>query len=53
MQGRTTIVIVHRFSMIRNARKIHVMQNGNLVANGSHHDLIIDTGSLNAHRYRL
>jgi ATP-binding cassette subfamily B protein len=53
MQGRTTIVIAHRFSTIRNARKIHVMQNGNLVASGSHHELISDTKSLYAHLYRL
>ena len=53
MQGRTTIVIAHRFSTIRNARKIHVMQNGNLVASGSHHELISDTNSLYAHLYRL
>ena len=53
MQGRTTIVIAHRFSTIRNARTIHVMQNGNLVASGSHLELISDTDSLYAHLYRL
>ena len=53
MQGRTTIVIAHRFSTIRNARKIHVMQNGRLVASGAHHELIQDESSLYAHLYRL
>ena len=53
MQGRTTIVIAHRFSTIRNAGKIHVMDNGRLVASGSHQELISDQQSLYAHLYRL
>jgi ATP-binding cassette subfamily B protein len=53
MQGRTTIVIAHRFSTIRNARTIHVLQNGRLVATGSHQELVADTGGLYAHLYRL
>jgi ATP-binding cassette subfamily B protein len=53
MQGRTTIVIAHRFSTIRNARTIHVMQSGKLVASGSHQELISDEKSLYAHLYRL
>ncbi|MEY3894773.1 MAG: hypothetical protein RLZZ214_292 [Verrucomicrobiota bacterium] len=53
MQGRTTIVIAHRFSTIRNAKKIHVMQNGRVVASGSHQELIRDESSLYAHLYRL
>ncbi len=53
MQGRTTIVIAHRFSTIRNAGKIHVMENGRLVASGSHQELIGDQQSLYAHLYRL
>jgi ATP-binding cassette subfamily B protein len=53
MKGRTTIVIAHRFSTIRNAANIHVMQNGRLVASGSHDDLIRDEKGLYAHLYRL
>ena len=53
MQGRTTIVIAHRFSTIRNARTIHVMDSGRLVASGSHQELISDERSLYAHLYRL
>ena len=53
MQGRTTIVIAHRFSTIRNARTIHVMENGRLVASGSHQELVGDETSLYAHLYRL
>ena len=53
MQGRTTLVIAHRFSTIRNAHTIHVMQSGRLVASGSHDALISDPASLYAHLYRL
>ena len=53
MQGRTTIVIAHRFSTIRNAKVIHVMQNGRVVASGSHHELVENPKSLYAHLYRL
>jgi ATP-binding cassette, subfamily B, bacterial MsbA len=53
MQGRTTIVIAHRFSTIRNAKTIHVMQDGKVVASGSHNELVSDEASLYAHLYRL
>ncbi len=53
MQGRTTIVIAHRFSTIRNATTIHVLQDGNLVASGSHDALIQDQTGLYAYLYRL
>jgi ATP-binding cassette subfamily B protein len=53
MKGRTTIVIAHRFSTIRNAAVIHVMQNGRLVASGAHDGLIRDETGLYAHLYRL
>ena len=53
MEGRTTIVIAHRFSTIRNARTIHVMQDGRVVASGSHQELIGDQTSLYAHLYHL
>ena len=53
MKGRTTIVIAHRFSTIRNARLIHVMQNGRLVATGTHDQLIADPNGLYAHLSRL
>jgi ATP-binding cassette subfamily B protein len=53
MKGRTTIVIAHRFSTIRNAGVIHVMQNGRLAASGSHEELMCDQNGLYAHLYRL
>lgn len=39
MRGRTTVVIAHRLSTIRNADKILVIQNGQIVEQGSHEKL--------------
>ncbi len=40
MQGRTTVVIAHRLATIRNADQIAVMENGQLVAQGKHQELV-------------
>ncbi len=40
-EGRTTILITHRLSQIRWADRIIVLENGRLVANGSHEELLI------------
>jgi ATP-binding cassette, subfamily B, bacterial MsbA len=53
MRGRTTIVIAHRFSTIRNASMIHVMHNGRLAASGCHDELMRDPSGLYAHLYKL
>jgi ATP-binding cassette subfamily B protein len=53
MKGRTTIVIAHRFSTIRNAGVIHVMRDGRVAASGSHEELMRDADGLYAHLYRL
>jgi len=44
MRGRTSFVIAHRLSTIRNADLIIVMQNGNIVENGTHEELIEKRG---------
>ena len=45
MQNRTTIVIAHRLSTIENADRILVMEQGKIIENGRHHDLLQLNGS--------
>jgi ATP-binding cassette subfamily B protein len=39
-EGRTTILITHRLSQIRWADRIIVLENGKLIANGKHEELL-------------
>jgi ATP-binding cassette subfamily B protein len=45
MQGRTSLVIAHRLSTILNADVIFVVEHGQIVESGSHHDLIARNGA--------
>ena len=40
MKGRTSFVIAHRLSPIRNADKILVMNKGNIIEQGTHEELL-------------
>ena len=40
MKGRTTFVIAHRLSTVRNADAIIVLEHGEIIERGNHEDLI-------------
>ncbi|MCO5592638.1 hypothetical protein L7F22_046641 [Adiantum nelumboides] len=44
MKGRTTVVVAHRLTTIRNADTIAVVQDGRIIDEGSHNDLISKPG---------
>ncbi len=44
MKDRTTIVIAHRLSTVRNADIIHVIEEGRLVESGTHDELVTAGG---------
>jgi ATP-binding cassette subfamily B protein len=51
-QGRTVLLISHRFSTVRSADRIYVMKEGTIVESGSH-DELMDLGRLYAELYNL
>ena len=44
MKGRTTFVIAHRLSTVRNANAIIVLEHGQIIERGNHEDLIKQKG---------
>lgn len=52
MQGRTTLVIAHRLSTVRNADLIHVFAKGSVVESGNH-DQLYEKGGLYARLYDM
>lgn len=52
MENRTTFVIAHRLSTIQNADRILVLDEGNIVEDGTHQELL-SKGGLYSHLYEL
>ena len=44
MSGRTTIVIAHRLSTVRNADLLAVLDGGRVIETGSHSELLTQGG---------
>jgi len=45
MEGRTSMIIAHRLSTVRDADRILVLQHGKIVENGSHDELMVNNGT--------
>jgi len=45
MKGRTTFVIAHRLSTVRNSDCIMVLDHGHIIERGTHEDLIVQKGT--------
>jgi ATP-binding cassette subfamily B protein len=44
MRGRTTLVIAHRLATVKSSNRIVVMDNGRIVATGTHASLVAENG---------
>ena len=52
-RGRTTLIIAHRLSTLRDADKLIVIDNGKMVESGTHRELMTKTDGVYARLYKL
>jgi len=51
--GRTVIIIAHRLASVRRCHRIYAVENGRIVENGSHEDLVSARSGIYAALWRL
>ncbi len=44
LEGRTTIIIAHRLSAVKQADKVYVFENGQIIESGAHQELLAANG---------
>jgi ATP-binding cassette subfamily B protein len=44
-EERTVVIVAHRLSTVKNADNIIVLENGSIIEEGNHHELVKKRGS--------
>jgi subfamily B ATP-binding cassette protein HlyB/CyaB len=53
VQGRTVIIIAHRLAALRNCDRIIALNNGRVVEDGSHSDLVLRPNGFYSQLWRM